>query len=454
MVKRMWFSLSLFVVVLFAISTLTYTPTSKDSAATSTNVSPEDSFKPKNIIFLIGDGMSVSTMTAYRHYSDDLSTPEIDDTVFDHYLVGQQKTHSADENENITDSAAAATALATGEKTYNSGVGVDVDGENLPTVLETAKENGKSTGIVVTSELTHATPASFSSRHTDREQHSEIADTYIDDTIDGTQKLDVLLGGGSRYFIREDRNIVTEFQKKGYDYVTSKEELVESDADSLLGLFADEGLPLFIDQSEEVPSLKDMTETALDKLSKNEEGFFLLIEGSQIDWAGHANDITSMMSEMSDFESAFEAAINFAKTDGETLVLATADHGTGGFSMGIEGEYNWDSEPIRQMHPPKFLAQKIVEEGTVEDILERYVDWTFEAEEIEAIKTALSDENPSRTIRDIISSSVDKRSYTGWTTDAHTGDDVNVYAFGPKSELWNGLSDNTDFGKHLFSLLE
>lgn len=364
-------------------------------------------------------------------------------------------THSADTKETITDSAAAATALATGEKTYHSAVGVDGNGEQLHNVIEAAKTIDMSTGLVVTSEVIHATAASFFTHVRDREMHSEIADAFIDDTIESELKVDVLLGGGSKYFNRSDRNLISELQERGYTYVSSKQELLSSDSDLLLGLFAEEGLPMFLDCSEDSPSLKDMTEAAINSLSQNEEGFFLMVEGSQIDWGGHPNDITSMMSEMTDYEQAFEAALDFAQTEGDTLVLVTANHGTGGVSMGADGKYDWNPDPIRQMkRTPAFLAQEIINEGTVEDLLEEYVEWGFEAEEISAIQTALTNESPSSSIRAILSKAVDKRSHTGWTTDAHTGEDVNVYAFGPKSELWYGLSDNTSVAKNIFEVLE
>ncbi|GAA0367872.1 alkaline phosphatase [Alkalibacterium iburiense] len=455
MFKKIGLTVILLIIALFTIITWTFASPLQEAVVTNTDVASENSQAPKNIILFIGDGMSPSLMTPYRHYSDDTATAELEQTAFDPHLVGQQMTHSADTKETITDSAAAATALATGEKTYHSAVGVDGNGEQLHNVIEAAKTIDMSTGLVVTSEVIHATPANFFTHVRDRDRHSEIADASVDDIIKNELKVDVLLGGGLKHFNRSDRNLVSELQERGYTYVSSKQELLDSDSDLLLGLFAEEGLPMFLDRDEDIPSLKDMTKAAISRLSKDEDGFFLMVEGSQIDWGGHSNDISSMMSEMTDFEQAFEAALDFAEADGDTLVLVTADHGTGGFSMGVDGENHWNPEPIRQMkRTPQFLAQKIVNEGTVVDLLEEYVEWDFEVEEISAIQTALSNENPSSSIRAILSKAVDKRSYTGWTTDGHTGEDVNVYAFGPKSELWHGLSDNTSVAKNIFEVLE
>src|SRR5699024_851013 len=137
-------------------------------------------------------------------------------------------------------------------------------------------------------------------------------------------KIDVILGGGISYFEREDRNLAQEFQDAGYSYVTTKEELLNDENDQLLGLFAPVGLAYTLDRPEEQPSLADMTDAALNRLNKNKDGFFLMVEGSQIDWAGHDNDIVGAMGEMEDFEQAFERVIEFAEQDGQTLVITTA----------------------------------------------------------------------------------------------------------------------------------
>ena len=288
----------------------------------------------KNVIFMIGDGMGNPYTTGYRYFKANHSDKRVPQTAFDTYLVGQQATYPEDEEENVTDSASAATAMAAGVKTYNNAIALDNDKSKTETVLERAKKVGKSTGLVATSEITHATPAAYGAHNVSRKNMAEIADDYFDDQIDGQHKVDVLLGGGSELFARKDRDLVKEFSQAGYGHVTDKKSLNENQDDKILGLFAPGGLPKMIDRTEEVPSLADMTEAALQRLDKNEKGFFLMVEGSQIDWAGHSNDIVGAMSEMQDFEAAFEKAIDFAKKDGETLVVTTADNSTGGLSLG------------------------------------------------------------------------------------------------------------------------
>lgn len=407
----------------------------------------------KNVIFLIGDGMGVSYTSAYRYLKDNPKTKEVEATEFDKYLVGQQMTYPEDPLQNITDSAAAATAMSAGIKTYNAAIGVDNDGESVKTVLEAAKERGKSTGLVATSEITHATPASYGAHDVSRKNMNAIADDYYNDLIQGGHKIDVMLGGGLSNFVRADRDLTKLFQKDGYSYVTNKKDMMNDKNSKILGLFAPGGMPKMIDRDASMPSLSEMTNTAINKLSKDKNGFFLMVEGSQIDWAGHDNDIVAAMSEMEDFEKAFKAAIEFAKKDKHTLVIATADHSTGGYSIGARGDYNWFGAPIAAAkRTPDFMAEQIVKGADVEQTLKSNIYLQLTAEEIEKVKTAAQTKNLVQ-IDNAIESIFDIRSVTGWTTGGHTGEDVNVYAYGPKSQLFAGKIDNTDQAKNIFNIL-
>lgn len=412
--------------------------------------------KIKNIIFLIGDGMGVSYTSAYRYLKDDSNTPVADKSEFDKYLVGQQMTYPEDHAQNITDSASAATAMSAGIKTYNAAIAVDNDKTEVKTVLEAAKEQGKATGLVATSEITHATPASFGAHDENRKNMNAIADDYFDDLLNEKHKIDVLLGGGTSNFIRPDRNLTEEFKDDGYSYVINKEQLLADNNKQVLGLFASGGLPKMLDRTEEVPSLKEMTASAIKRLSKDKEGFFLMIEASQIDWAGHDNDIVGAMSEMEDFEKAYKAAIEFAKKDKHTLVVATADHSTGGYSIGADGVYNWFGEPIKAAkRTPDFMAAEIAKGADVEKTLKTYIDQKLldlTSEEIQSVKTA-SASNKATDIDNAIETIFNKRSHTGWTSGGHTGEDVPVFAFGPHKELFAGQVDNTDHAKIIFQLL-
>lgn len=407
--------------------------------------------KVKNVIFLVGDGMGESYINAHRSMKDNKDTKVMERTTFDKYKVGSQMTYPDDDLQNITDSASAATAMSAGIKTYNAAIAVDNDKSEVKTVLETAKEKGKSTGLVATSEITHATPASFGAHDDNRKNMNAIADDYFDEMINGKHKIDVLLGGGTSNFIRPDRNLTEEFKKDGYSYVTNKQEMMKDKNDQLLGLFAPGGMPKMIDRTQEMPSLEDMTNTAITKLNQNKNGFFLMVEGSQIDWAGHDNDVVASMSEMEDFERAYKAAIDFAIKDKNTLVVATADHSTGGFSIGSGGVYNWNPEPIKAAkRTPDFMSAEILNGANVEETLNKYIDLELTTEEIKSVQDAVS----TKKVDDAIEAIFNNRTQTGWTTAGHTGEDVPVYAFGPEKERFAGLIDNTDNAKIIFELLE
>ncbi|QGQ48350.1 alkaline phosphatase [Metabacillus sediminilitoris] len=428
----------------------------------------------KNVIFLIGDGMGPSPIAAHRYMNDDPSTKEMELTEFDKYLVGMQTTYPDDPAQNITDSASAATAMASGIKTYNNAIGMDADKNPYETVLERAKEYGKATGLVATSEVTHATPASYGAHDESRKNMDAIANDYFDELINGNHKVDVILGGGSNHFTPEgrkidDRDLVSEFKNAGYSYVTNKEELMNDDNGQVLGLFATGGLPKMIDRAESIPSLEEMTTTAIDRLNKNEDGFFLMIEGSQIDWAEHDNDVVGTMSEMEDFESAFKAAIDFAKKDGQTLVVTTADHATGGLSLGSNtkaaksGEYNFHVGPIKAFkETPDYIAAELFaagENANVEEIMQNHIESDFYGKitdsEIQAIKDAVASKTRNITsIDNAIEAIINDHSVTGWTTGGHTGEDVPVFAFGPQKARFAGLIDNTDQANIIFNLLE
>ncbi|PAL09687.1 alkaline phosphatase [Peribacillus simplex] len=436
-----------------AFGSLSWSGADRVSAKGNPNKEPEI----KNVIFLIGDGMGVSYTSAYRYLKDNPGTKVAERTEFDKYLVGQQMTYPEDSAQNITDSASAATAMSAGVKTYNAAIAVDNDKSEVKTVLEAAKEKGKATGLVATSEITHATPASFGAHDENRKNMNSIADDYYNELIKGKHKIDVLLGGGKSNFVRPDVNLAKAFEKDGYSYVTDKNQMLKDKNEQVLGLFASEGLPKMIDRPSETPSLADMTSSAIQRLNKDKDGFFLMVEGSQVDWAGHDNDIVGAMSEMEDFEKAYKAAMEFAKKDKHTLVVATADHSTGGFSIGAKGIYNWYGEPIKAAkRTPDFMADAIVKGADVEKTLKQYINQNvvkLTDGEIKTVTEAAKSKNVTN-VDNAIEAIFDNRTNTAWTTGGHTGEDVPVYAYGPYKERFAGQVDNTDQAKIIFELLK
>jgi len=425
--------------------------------------------KPKNIILFIGDGMGPAHIKAFRMFKDDPKTEQVETLLLDSMLVGTLRTDpkmlvvddlsSADmihqPNGGITDSAAAATAYATGFKTVNGRISVDENNRTLSTVLEKAKQMGLSTGLVVTSSLTGATPAVFITHIKNRSKDKKIADQYIDNRFKGMPYADVLLGGGEKYFIRDDRNIANEFESLGYHFVDNQANLIRSDDKLLIGLFANKGLDKMLDRDDTTPSLAEMTKAAIKQLSKNKKGFFLMVEGSQIDWAAHRQDIVGVMSEMQDFEDAIAVGLDFAKNN-QTQILITADHATGGLSIGahIDGEstYQWNSYFVSGFTatPEKIIKEALKSDDLLAEI-KKYSGLKLTKKELRQL-TDIEPEEHRKSLA-FINGLVNRRSHTGWTTHGHTGVDVNLYAYGSASHRLTGHWDNTKVGQFIFELL-
>lgn len=421
---------------------------------------------PKNVIFLVGDGMGPSYNSAYRYFADNPETKEMEKTAFDQHLVGNQRTNPADPKENVTDSAASATAFSSGHKTYNGAIGVDENKENVKTVLEQAKENGKSTGLVSTAEITDATPAAYASHVDSRDKKDEIAQQFYNDKINGEHTVDVLLGGGAKYFGEENGNLADKFKKDGYDVVDNKTDLQKSTSKQVLGLFADGNMPLQIDAPDKNPKLLDMTETAVNKLQQNDKGFFLMVEGASIDKAGHPNDVTGVMSEMEGFEKSFDYAMNYAKEHKDTLVVATADHSTGGLSIAKGEDYLWNPQVIHDMkNSGTYMTEQIAKGEDAEKVINEGYGFDVEASQIDKIKDEAEKlkklnedddayEGQLQELQNAIQKPINDKSNTGWTTTGHTGEDVNTYAYGPGSDKFQGNIDNTDNAKNIFEFLK
>ena len=291
--------------------------------------------EPKNIIYMIGDGMGANIIQATQEkYANELYGGKL----AINYLnkMGTHSSYSA--SDKTTDSAAGGTALATGHKTANYTVGLNVDHTiSYKSVLELAAEKGKSTGIVVTKSVTDATPASFTAHVEDRKMQNEIAKQQLQKIVDGT--LDLVLGGGSEYYEYFDNEAVfEEAESKGMTY-SEKWEDTKDDKLPLVGLYARDAL---LTTSPVVPSLAQMTEFALGLLSEDENGFFLLVEGSQIDTEGHDNDLNGQLHEMYQFDCAIAVVMEFMVSHPDTVVIVTADHETGGLYFPEEGYGNGD----------------------------------------------------------------------------------------------------------------
>lgn len=274
---------------------------------------------PKSVIYLIGDGMGLA------HVSGAIASSAQPLALERATTIGLVKTSSA--NAYVTDSAAAGTALSSGVKTHNGVIGLDAAGNAVPSLFAYAAAAGKSTGLVVTSAVTHATPAAFVAHNKSRKNEFAIAEDFL------VAQPDVFIGGGRKFFEkREDERVLTDdLRAKGYTVAYTLEEVLAAPAGRLAGLLAAEGLPAAT--AGRGPVLAEATSKALQLLGRNPNGFVLMIEGSQIDWRSHGNDWAGALAEIQDFDSVIKIALDYAEAHPHTLVVITADHETGGLSL-------------------------------------------------------------------------------------------------------------------------
>lgn len=273
----------------------------------------------RNIIFMIGDGMGLAQV--YAAMTANKGTLNLERCPY----VGLHKTYSA--NYYITDSAAGATAFSTGKKTNNGMLGMSPDSVALPTILEMAEKAGLATGLISTSAVTHATPAAFIDHQAGRDSYEDIAADFLKTDVD------VVIGGGWNHFTKraDGRNLALELKKKGYRVLHGIDSLDMINRGKLACFTADEHNPRVSQGRGDM--LPRSVVRAVDLLSQNRKGFFLMVEGSEIDWGGHDNDLTYVVEETMDFDKAIGKALDFAKKEGHTLVVITADHETGGLAL-------------------------------------------------------------------------------------------------------------------------
>ena len=275
--------------------------------------------KAMNVIYMIGDGMALPQVYAAMLASGEQMT-------FSQFpYIGVVDTRSA--SNDITDSAAAGTALASDHKTKNAMIGMNPDSIPVKTVLEVMKEQGKETGIVVTCYLTHATPAAFYAKVPHRKQYEDIAMQFAE-----SQNINVAIGGGMKHFNqrKDSLNLIERMENelgwKVYDTLAD----INVTCKKYAVIANDDHMPQAAERGDFLPRA---VKTALKTLDNAENGFFLMVEGSQIDFACHGNDSTRMMDEMLDFDYAVKVALDYAKEKGNTLVVVTADHETGGLTL-------------------------------------------------------------------------------------------------------------------------
>lgn len=423
----------------------------------------------KNVIWIIGDGMGPELMgffmqgvkhASIKIYPDKTSNME---KMMNKGQWGLFFNNTYDTA--VTDSAAAGTQMAIGKYSRPEYIGVDYNGEPSQTILELAKEKGKSVGIVSDAYVTDATPAAFVAHVSSRGHKTEIARQMID------LEPDVILGGGLKYFNSGDnKNLLKKARMKGYQTVFNKEELAKIKKGKLLGLFSEQGMPVAIEmyQYPHLPSLAEQTRKALDLLSQNEEGFFLMVEAGKIDWTAHSNEEGATFHEMLVLDAALKEALDFAEKNPDTLIYLNADHdtGMGGFTYRyLNGEqasrktsqgevlygYNVDYASLKEYD--KMVGQKRYLYNLVSELKKmpssqlntEYIEKRF-SEALGYPVDISSYKNPLD-LDGLVKQMTRDRGFA-WATGTHTSAPVLSVAYGPAAEKFTGIYHNTDiFGR-------
>eukprot|EP01132_Coremiostelium_polycephalum_P003131 gene3131-3913_t len=412
-----------------------------------------------NIILMIGDGMGPASMTMARL----AMLGKGESLNLDPYICGTIRTFSS--SSWVTDSAAAATAYASGIRTYNEAIGVDPQIKPIGTIMEAAKQQKEmKLGLVVTTRISDATPAAFFAHSANRNDEAFIISQILQKDVD------VILGGGKKFFTvptmlngQNTTVLKSAIDNFNYTFVSNRDEMLKVNKGKILGLFDEGNIPYEIDRIKrnmtQYPTLQEMTTKALHLLNQNNpNGFFLMVEGSKIDVAGHENDAATQVYETKAFDETFKIIKEFAEKDKNTIILVTADHETGGLTLGMQKDilkypdYEWDPTFLLKVNASALsMAQTIMSSGdiNIQGIVFNYTGVVLTDDEVQVIKSSkdLNKANP-------IGKFVSKRANIGFTTFGHTGVDVNLYSFGTTDTEVKGSIDNIALSHYISSKLK
>ncbi|PVU97020.1 hypothetical protein BB561_000819 [Smittium simulii] len=440
-----------------------------------------------NVILMISDGFGPASETLARQYMYKALNKDISwKSPLDEILVGSSRTQSS--NSLVTDSAAGATAFSCALKSYNGAIAVDDNKRPCGTILEAAKSKGMLTGLVATSRITHATPASFSSHVIHRDMEDLIAEHQIGNYTLG-RVIDLMFGGGKCFFLpnsdtescrSDDRNLLKEAMATGFSTIHTIDELKKIEPSSalpLLGLFTRNHMNYEIDRNpRNEPSLAEMTTKALSifdhNTKNNNNGFFLMVEGSRIDMSAHSNDASTHLREIFAYWDAVKVVRDFVDKNPNTLMISVSDHETGGISVARQlnsdyPEYLWNPHALTNVTKSnemisKQLSNFIYDEDASESQAQQKINfikstvlpvWMGISDFTEVEVNGLAYASNSTVLNQILSDLVSKRAQIGWATHGHSAVDVNLYAYGYNSEKLHGNVENTDIGSFIKSVL-
>ncbi len=411
----------------------------------------------RNIIFLVSDGMSSGTLTmadVMLRRRDGRTSNWL--RLYEEGRVQRALMDMASANRIVTCSAAASSSWGCGHRVNNGVVNVGPDGEEYPPILSIMRDSGKSTGLVTTTRITHATPAGFAANVEARGLEDEIAVQYLD------RKVDVLLGGGNRHYDpeqREDgRDLYSEYRAAGYHVARHKTELSWRGAptDRLLGIFAGSHLPFTLDHMnapdlrEKVPTLAEMTDIALQKLSKNPNGFIIQIEGGRVDHAAHGNDLGGLIYDQIAFDETIGVVLDFVENRNDTLVIITTDHGNANPGFNSSPDAGFDRIQ-RFRHTSSWIQSELDHQSTIAQIRDRVyaatgLEITRDEAEVylQAVRGTYAPvyrrmSGRSSALGQILAN----YTHVNWVGGSHTADYVELCSFGPGSEALKGFVMNT-----------
>jgi alkaline phosphatase len=427
---------------------------------------PSKKIKAKNVIFLVSDGMSAGTL----NMADLLLQQQFGRTstwiqLYKDNRVKRALMDTASANSLVTDSAAASSSWGGGKRVNNGSLNIGPNGEEYKPILQKFKSAGKSVGCVTTVQITHATPAGFCVNSQSRGSMDEIAEQYM------KLRFDVMMGGGTEVFSadkrKDKRDMFSEYTSAGFQVARSKTEMNKMKPGTpVMAVFGESGLPFTLDHQqdtglkEKVPTLAEMTLAAINQMKNNPKGFALQVEGGKVDWAAHSNDTGGLLYDQIAFDEAIKVAIDFAEADKETLVIITTDHGNA--NPGLFGGKNFDK--IQKFkHTNDWILNGINVNTSVSQVIERIEfaqgivikpqnAWSLLESYAGVEENGIY--NPKKLPFEKLAKIQASHTSISWASMDHSGDFVELAAFGPGSELLNSFVKNTDLHELILTATE
>ncbi len=429
--------------------------------------------RTKNIIFMVSDGMSLGTLVmADLYLKRKFGRPSSWIGLYESNLAQRAVMDMASASSVVTDSSAASSSWGGGVRVKNGSLNISPDGkENMP-ILQKFKKADKKVGCITTVMVNHATPAGFCTWSKSRNAMDEIALNYTE------LGFDVMLGGGSKYFDpahrKDKKDLFAVLKKKGYTVARTRSEMLKAPTNKpLYGLFAEDALPYSIDRAQsseeqaKSPTLAEMTAKAIDQLKSHPNGFVIQVEGGKVDWAAHGNDIGALLYDQVAFDEAIKVALDFAKADGNTLVVLTSDHGNANPGLIYGKECNNNFDRLQNFtHSDDWILQQINPNDSVAKVREHVAQccggMNINEEQAKELlgyyaKTERKEDGlynykhlPYRLFAEI------QKAHTsvGWISMDHSSDYTELAMYGPGSERLKPFMRNTDMHNFLLEVAE